>query len=110
FQSMAATQVHGGQTMLLNGEHAVEVRDARVSANFLRTFGIRPAIGRDFKDAEELPDGPKAVLLTTRFWREHFHGDTCVAGKSVEMDGQPYTVIGVLPRDFEFPMDLRLDV
>jgi len=110
FQSMAATQSHGGQTMLLNGEHAVQVRDARVSANFLRTFGIRPAIGRDFKEAEELPDGPRAVLLTNYFWREHFHGYAHVVGKTIEMDGQPYTVIGVLPRSFEFPMDIKLDV
>jgi predicted permease len=110
FQSMAATQAHGGQTMLLNGENAVEVRDVRVSANFLRTFGIHPAIGRDFKDGEELPDHPKAVLLTDRFWREHFHADAHLAGKSIEMDGQPYVVAGILPRDFQFPMDIKVDV
>lgn len=110
FQSMAATQLSGGQTMLLNGENAVEVSDARVSANFLRTFGIRPAIGRNFERSEELPDRPKAVLLTDRFWREHFHGDAQVIGKSIRMDGQPYTVIGILPRSFQFPMDISLDV
>ena len=110
FQSMAATQASGGQTMLLNGENAVEVNDARVSANFLRTFGIHPAIGRDFEQLEELPNGPKAVLLTDRFWREHFHGSMRVIGKSIEMDGQPFTVIGVVPRSFRFPMDIKLDV
>jgi putative ABC transport system permease protein len=110
FQNLAATQAHGGQTMLLNGENAVEVRDVRVSANFLRTFGIHPAIGRDFEDVEELPDHPKAVLLTDRFWREHFHADAHLVGKSIEMDGQPYVVAGILPRGFQFPMDIKVDV
>ncbi len=110
FQSMAATQVSGSQTMLLNGDNAVEVSDARVSANFLRTFSVHPVIGRDFEQSEELPDGPKAVLLTDRFWREHFHGDARIIGKSIEMDGQPYSVIGILPRSFQFPMDIKLDV
>lgn len=110
FQSMAATQVSGSQTMLLNGENAAEISDARVSANFLRTFDVHPAIGRDFEQSEELPDGPKAVLLTDRFWQEHFHGDIRVIGKSIVIDGQQYTVIGILPRSFQFPMDIKLDV
>ena len=110
FQSLAATQASPGETMLLNGENAAEVHNARVSANFLRTLGIRPAIGRDFKESEELPNGPKAVLLTDHLWQEHFHRDAGVVGKSFEMDGQPYTVIGILPRAFQFPMDIKLDV
>ncbi len=57
--------------MLLNGANAAEVRNARVSANFLRTFGLKPALGRDFQEAEELPTGPKTVLLTDHLWREH---------------------------------------
>lgn len=110
FQSLAATQASGGGTMLLNGKDAAEVYDARVSANFLRTLGIRPAIGRDFKESEELPNGPKTVLLTDQLWQQHFHRDTAIVGKTIRMDGQPYTVIGILPRSFQFPMDIKLDV
>lgn len=110
FQDLAATQLSGGQVMLLNGDHPAEVRDVRVSANFLKTFAIQPIIGRDFKAPEELPNGPKAALLTNRLWREHFHGDASMVGKDIEMDGQPYTVIGVLPRSFQFPMDVKFDI
>lgn len=110
FQSLAATQRSPGDTMLLNGENATEVHYARVSANFLRTLGIGPAIGRDFKESEELPNGPKAVLLTDHLWQEHFHRNAGVLGTSMRMDGQPYTVIGILPRYFQFPMDIKLDV
>lgn len=110
FESLAATGRSGGDTMLLNGQDAAEVRYARVSANFLRTLGIHLAIGRDFEGPEELPNGPKAVLLSEHLWEEHFHRDTTLIGKSIEMDGQPYTVIGVLPRGFQFPMDVKIDV
>ena len=110
FESLAATQAYGGGTMLLNGENATEVHDARVSANFLKTFDVRPAMGREFRQAEELPNGPKAVLLTDHLWWDHFHGDADVVGKSIQIDGQAYTVIGILPRSFQFPMDVKLDI
>jgi putative ABC transport system permease protein len=110
FQSLAATQASPGETMLLNGENAAEVHNARVSANFLQTLGIRPQIGRDFKAEEELPDGPRAILLTDHLWQKRFRRNAGVVGKSIQMDGQPYTVIGVLPRSFRFPMDIKLDV
>ncbi len=110
FQSLAATQASPGETMLLNGENAVEVHNARVSANFLETLGIRPAIGRDFDKSEELPNGPKAILLTDGLWQRRYHRNIHVVGESIRMDGQQYTVIGVLPRSFQFPMDVKLDV
>jgi hypothetical protein len=88
----------------------VEVHNARVSANFLRTLGISPTIGGDFEESEELPNGTKAVLITDRLWQEHFHRDAGAVGKRMQMDGQPYTVIGILPRSFQFPMDIKLDV
>lgn len=110
FENLAATQASPGRTMLLNNTNPAEVHIEGVSSNFLRTFGIRPTLGRDFKESEELPNGPKAVLLTDRLWREHFDGDAGVVGKSIQMDGQPYTVIGILPRGFQFPMDIKLDV
>lgn len=110
FQSLAATQGSPGETMLLNGENAAEVHNARVSANFLRTLGIHPSIGRDFNESEELPNGPKAILLTNHLWRQRFGGNAGIIGKGIQMDGQQYTVIGVLPRSFQFPMDIELDV
>ena len=110
FQSLAATQASGGETMLLNGENAAEVRNVRVSANFLKALGTRPALGRDFKVSEELPNGRKSVLLSDRVWRQRFDGSAEILGKIIRMDGQPYTVIGILKRSFVFPMDVKIDV
>lgn len=110
FEQLAATQAHGGETVLLNSSDPRELHLVRVSSNFLKTLGVRPAIGRDFRPKEELPNGPKAVLLSTSVWQHQFHGHKDIAGKTVTLDGQPYTVIGVLPSSFVFPMDVRVDV
>ena len=109
FESLAATQPTD-ETTLLNGENAVEVHTMRVSANFLHTLGVRPGLGRDFTAEEELPNGPKSVLLTDRFWEQHFGRDRSVMGKSIRLDGQAYTVNGILPSSFVFPTDTKVDV
>lgn len=110
FENLAATQFAGGQIMLLNAPYPAELHDIRVSANFLRTLGIHPALGRDFTESEENPSGPKVVLLTNRVWQQQFHKDPNIVGRSISLDGSPYTIAGVLPASFEFPVDLKLDI
>ncbi len=110
FSSLGAAQAGGGESMLLNGERAQEVHGIRVSANFLPTLGIAPMLGRNFSQAEELPNGPRAVLLSARLWRTRFEGSRAVVGRSILLDGQSYTVAGVLPDRFQFPMDVRADL
>src|ERR1017187_3360104 len=73
FQQLAATQASFSNVMLLGGSDPGEVRAARVSANFLETFAVTLEAGRTFRAGEELPNGPKAVLLTPSFWRDRFH-------------------------------------
>jgi hypothetical protein len=110
FQYLAATQAFGGETMLLNGPDPAEVHAMRVSANFLKTFGVQPLLGRDFTPNEELPDGPKAVLLSHKLWLGRFGGRRDIVGHRVVLDGQQYTVAGVLPQSFVFPMDMNVDL
>jgi putative ABC transport system permease protein len=111
FTSLAASQASAGGTVVLGGETPLEIKNIRVSANFLSTFGIQPRFGRDFAPNEELPNGPKAVLLTWHLWQQRFHGNTAAAvGKAIQLDGQPYTVVGILPQSFIFPMDYTPDV
>ncbi|MGA8598345.1 MAG: ABC transporter permease [Bryobacteraceae bacterium] len=110
FESLAATQAAPALPMLLNGENAAEVQDVSVSANFLRTLGIQPELGRDFLSAEELPNGPKSVLLTDHLWQQRFHADSHILGERIQLEGETYTVIGVLPRSFVFPRDMTVDV
>jgi putative ABC transport system permease protein len=110
FQDLAATQASFSSTMLLGGPDPVEVHAGRVSANFIDTFAVTPALGRTFRPDEELPNGPKAVLLTNQFWRDRFQGRRDVLGAVITLDGQPYAVIGVLPRAFIYPVDVKIDL
>ncbi len=89
---------------------AFTVHAVRVSSNFLKTFGARPELGRDFTQGEELPNGPKAVLISDHLWRNRFHANASLIGHSITLDGQSYTVAGVLPASFVYPMDVRVDV
>ncbi|HEY1948497.1 MAG TPA: ABC transporter permease [Bryobacteraceae bacterium] len=110
FDQLAATQATGGGSMILNGPDPAELHAARVSFNFLSALRISPLLGHSFTPEEELPNGSKAVLLTNRLWRSHFNARKEIVGQSISLDGQPYTVAGVLPASFVFPMDIKLDI
>ena len=86
---------------------------ANVTPQFLRVFGVAPALGRDFTQAEERFGGPRAVLISDRFWRRRFHADPHVAGKSLRVDSWQIQIAGVMPANFRFPsndVDLWLPV
>jgi len=86
------------------------LRGGQVTASFLEVLGVTPQVGRNFLPEEDRPGGAKAVLLSDSVWRETFGGDPAVVGKTIALDDVPYTVVGVLPRNFEFldnnPADL----
>jgi predicted permease len=110
FQQLAATQGSFSSTMILGGTEPAEVRVGGVSANFFDTFAVTPEFGRTFNEQEELPNGPKAILLTDQFWRDHFHARRDAIGSAITLDSQPYTVIGVLPRSFINPVDVKTEM
>ncbi len=110
FQGLAATRASFDSIMLLGGSDPVEVAAGFVSANFLDVFAVTPAFGRTFRTEEELPNGPKAVLLTNQFWRDHFLGRRDVLGSAIPLDGQPYTIVGILPKSFVYPVDVKIDL
>jgi putative ABC transport system permease protein len=87
----------------LTDEHPVRVACAAVAATFLPTLGIQPVLGRNFTPEEDRPDAPKVALLAYGLWQDRFGGDRSVVGRVISLDGQPTQVLGVLPRDFEFP-------
>jgi predicted permease len=110
FQNMAAMQANLGGTIYLSGPDPAEARVVRVSASFLDTLAVTPALGRNFRPEEEAPNGVKAAILTDSFWREHFHAQPGVVGKVVSLDGQGVTIVGVLPPSFAFPADTKIDL
>ena len=75
---------------------------ARVSAGFFRTLGVSPILGRDFSNGEDKPSAPRTVILTYAAWQKRYGGRRDVLGQTVTLDGNPNTIVGVLPRDFHF--------
>jgi predicted permease len=87
---------------LTGGDEPVRIEGDQ-SNNLFPVLGVSPAIGRGFLPAEEAVGGPRVVLLSHRFWRSQFEGDSAVTGRSILLNGDPYTVIGVMPETFRFP-------
>ncbi len=76
----------------------------RVTASLFPMLGAQPLLGRVFTRDEDEKSAPLA-LISYGLWREKFQGDAGVVGRTVDLDRQPYTIIGVMPRGFEFPLD-----
>src|SRR5690606_15049895 len=70
-----------------------------VSAGYFRTIGAAPALGRPFLPEESVPGGPAVVIRSDGFWRRGFGADRGVVGRSVTLDGEPYTVVAVMPSE-----------
>jgi predicted permease len=73
-----------------------------VSDGFFRTLGVQPILGRNFAAGEDLPSAPRHVLLSYAAWQNRYGGSSNVLGQSVTLDGNPNTIIGVLPSSFHF--------
>jgi len=95
---------------LYSGPDGVERVDVgAVSANFLRTLGASPAIGRDFADGEDGRGAAGTVILSHEFWSRALQADPRIVGRALTFDGKPYVVIGVMGPRFVFP-ESRVDV
>ena len=75
----------------------------RVSSGFFDVIGIHPVLGRGFTPQEDQVNAPHRVVLTNALWRRRFASDPNIVGRSVNLEGAAYTVIGVLPANFTFP-------
>ena len=84
------------------------VTAAQVSANMLRALGRKPILGRDFTAADDQAGVERVILLGYGLWQRRFGGDSTIVGRSVRINGDPYTVIGILPQDFMFPAGAQL--
>ena len=79
------------------------IAGATVSPGFLEALGVQPRLGRTFITAEEQPGRNHVAVISDGLWRRRFASDPSVVGRSVEIDGEPSLIVGVLPRDFRFP-------
>ena len=100
FSSLAAYQGSGATLTTAAGAQLVPA--ARVSADFFRTLGVAPALGRDFRDGEDHTGADKTVVLSYDAWQSRFGGRADVIGTAVTLNEAPYVVVGVMARDFTF--------
>src|SRR5205807_5183189 len=95
--------VYGGGGFLFNAPSGAEpVPAGKVSGGFFQTLGIRPLLGRTFLPGEEAQGGPRVVMLSYGAWQNRFGSRSDLSGQTVILSGEPYTIIGVLPVDFQF--------
>src|SRR5580765_7999965 len=87
----------GGGTILNSNGQSERVFAPSVSANFFSVLGVQPVRGRVFQTGEDQQGGPKVVVLGYPLWQSHFGGNENVVGQQLDLGGQTYTVIGVLP-------------
>jgi putative ABC transport system permease protein len=97
-----------GRAVLSHEGEADVVRIGSVTPEFFEVFRARPVIGRSFTAEENLPAGPRALVISHAFWQERFGGRPDVLSQSVELSGGAWPIVGVAPRGFDFPAGARL--
>ena len=99
----------GGNTIMpldyISSAEPAQWRAGVVTGNFFRTLGVQPLLGRTITAEDDKPGGPFVVVLSHGLWREQFGGDQNVIGRTVQLSGNNYQVIGVMPAGFKSPRD-----
>jgi putative ABC transport system permease protein len=102
FEGMA---MYRGRSFTLTGTGSPRaIVAAAVGAGFFEIVRARPALGRSFRADEDRPDA-RVVILSHRFWQTSLGGARDVLERTLQLDGEPHTIVGVMPRRFEFPLD-----
>src|SRR5882724_2708604 len=102
FESMTGYAFASSGVNLTGTGDPERLHSLRVSADFFRTLGVHPAIGRGFTEDEDRPGGPNAVVLSHALWQRRFEGNSAIVGRPIRLGGQSYTVVGVAPPEFTF--------
>ena len=97
-------------TVLSSQDTSVSVIAPHVTPNLFPMLGRSAMFGRTFTPADGAAGGPAVVLLSEGLWRQTFHADPAIVGKSVKLANKPYTVVGVMPESFRFPEQLGPDL
>jgi putative ABC transport system permease protein len=84
----------------------VTIHGEEVTTNFFATLGVQPQLGRAFRPEEERPGHANVALLSDAFWRGHFQAGRDALGKSIVLDGEPHTIVGVMPGGFDPTVEL----
>jgi putative ABC transport system permease protein len=94
----------GDRSFNLTGQGEPERLEGQmVSANVLELLGVAPTLGRTFIAEEDQPGRHQVIVLSNRLWQRRFNSDPNIVGHSILLDGESFTVVGVMPRKFFFP-------
>jgi len=104
--AVAGWQVSG--VNLQANSHVQYLRAGRVSSSYFDVLGLRLLLGRSFSQAEDRPQGPKAAVLSYHLWQTIWSGDRSVLGSRILLKGEPYTVVGVLPKNATTPPNAEI--
>ncbi len=104
-RSLAALAAYRPADVTLTGSgDPLRLHAVAASQSLFSVLGVRPAMGRGFLQEEDAPDAPtNVVVLSHALWSARFGGDSTVIGQTVELDGRPHTVVGVMPAGYQFP-------
>lgn len=102
FDNAAAYDFSGPGLNLTGGAYPEQVKGLHVSHDFFRLFGAQMEVGREFSQAEDNPHDPHVAILSDGLWRRRYGADPAIVGKSISLGGEPYTVVGVTSRRFQF--------
>jgi putative ABC transport system permease protein len=101
FESMAA---YGGRTLTFGAKGQPEaIPAAKVVPEFFSVLRAHPMLGRTFTPDENAPGAANVIVLSFKFWRDHFGSDESIVGRDITMNSRPFTVVGVMPESFRFP-------
>jgi putative ABC transport system permease protein len=101
FEGMTA---YGGRSLTFGGTERPEaIVAAAVAPEFFSVLRVRPAIGRTFTADETQAGGAKVILLSYKFWRDHFGANPAIVGRDITINSRPYSVVGVMPKRFGLP-------
>jgi putative ABC transport system permease protein len=108
FSRSAAMGSSNWTTVLDKGGESVRLASAGVTASFFDTLGARPLLGRTFQPDDDVPNAARVAVLGYATWQRRFGSDAGVIGTTAILDDQQYTVVGVMPKGFEFPRGAEL--
>jgi predicted permease len=103
FEDMAAWRIDGFNLTGVHAELPEVVEAAGGSWNLFSLLGVQLPLGRSFTEDEDRPGGNRVVLLTWSLFQRRFGGDAAILGQQIQLDTNPYTIVGVLPRWFNYP-------
>jgi putative ABC transport system permease protein len=106
FEQMAA---YGFRSFTVGGSERPEaIQAGTVASDFFPLLRVQPLLGRTFAPEEDSPGKGHVVVLGYNFWRDHFAADRNIVGRNILLDGETYSVVGVMPETFRFPSWAKL--